>query len=294
MRTVAVGIDLGGTKLAAGRVAEGRIVQETTLTTPLAGADAIVEELVRAVTQVGGEGFPVGVAVAGQVDRATGTVLSAPNLPFAGFALGPELSRRLQVPVVIENDVAAAAMGEWMLLDPRPSVLAVLTVGTGIGGGVVVAGVPFRGAHGLAVEAGHVTAIPQGERCACGRRGCVEAYAGGRALLGRYRALAGTAAPDVETAEAVLELARRGDPVAVRVWDDAVTALGAAVRSMVLLFDPDAVAIGGGIVEGVPELRHAISGRVAESAWPGVTPPAVVELHRGAAVIGAASATLSR
>ena len=284
----AVGVDLGGTKLAAGRVADGRIETLAAEPTPAGGAAAILEAVVRLASRVGRPDLPVGLAVAGQVEPGSGTVLGAPNLPLAGVPVRTELARRLGVPVRTENDVTAAAVGQWLLLDPPPAVLAVITVGTGVGGGVVVDGRPFGGAHGLAVEAGHVVAVPGGERCACGRRGCVEAYAGGRALLRRYRSLAGETGNGAASAEAVLALARAGDPVAVRVWEDARRALEVLVRAVLLLFDPDVLALGGGVASGTPELRHAVAARAAEDAWPGATPPAVVELDSGAAVVGAA------
>ncbi len=284
----AVGVDLGGTKIAAGHVVDGRIASHATVPTPSEGPEAILEAVARAAAGAGTPGLPVGLAVAGQVDRATGTVLGAPNLPLGGVPAGELLARRLGTPVRLENDVTAAAVGQWHLLEPPPSVLAVVTVGTGVGGGVVSEGRPFTGAHGLAVEAGHVIAVPGGERCACGRRGCVEAYAGGRALLQRYRTLAGHCGDGVPSTEAVLSLARSGDPVAVRVWEEAQRAMDVLVRAMVLLFDPDVLALGGGVAAGVPELRHAVSSRVAEDAWPGTPPPVVMELDAGAAVVGAA------
>jgi glucokinase len=161
-------------------------------------------------------------------------------------------------------------------------------IGTGVGGGVVVDGQPFEGAHGLAVEAGHVVAVPGGERCACGRLGCVEAYAGGRALVRRYGALAGPGGSPARTAEEVVALARTGDPVAARVWADATASLTVLVRAIVLLFDPDVLARGGGVGGGVAELRHALAASAADDAWPGVPPPAVVELDSGAVMVGAA------
>jgi glucokinase len=287
----AVGLDVGGTKIEAARVRAGRVETDVRLATPSGESTEVLEAIANAASQVLREGLPVGVAVAGQVAEG-GTVLGSPNLPLAGVALGPELARRLGTRVVVDNDVRLAALGQWELLDPRPRVLAVMSIGTGIGTAVVKDGQAERGAHGLAGEGGHVTAVPDGEMCACGRRGCVEAYAGGRSLVRRYLAMGGD--PACSGAADVIRRAREGDRKAVWVWRDAVTALEVLLQSLVILFDPDVVAVGGGVASATPEVLHLLSHHLERAAWGSVPRPALVEMHPGAALIGAARSAINR
>lgn len=287
----AVGLDVGGTKIEAALVCAGRIEAKVRMATPSGEASEVLEALEHAASQVLQKGLPVGVAVAGQVTE-DGAVLGSPNLPLAGVALGPELGRRLGTRVVVDNDVRLAALGQWELLAPRPTVLAVISVGTGIGTAVVNDGRAEHGAHGLAGEGGHVTAVPDGEMCACGRRGCVEAYAGGRSLVRRYLAMGGD--PACADASDVIARAREGDPKAVWVWRDAVTALEVLLQSLVILFDPDVVAVGGGVAEGTPEVMHLLSHHLERVAWGSVPGPALVQMHAGATVIGAARSAVNR
>jgi glucokinase len=165
-----------------------------------------------------------------------------------------------------------------------------LYVGTGIGAGVVLNGEPLAGTHNLAAEAGHATFEPGGEVCACGRRGCFEAYAGGRSLARRTRRLlaqGGRGAAPVDAA-AVLALVRRGDPAAVAVWEEAVEAVRTLAWNLTVLFDPDALVLGGGVVRGAPELLDAVRRHVRDQAWSGFPPPEVAPGHPDAAVLGAA------
>ncbi len=284
----AVGVDLGGTKVEAGLVKDGQVEASVRAAVPQAGPDAILETVVEAVRRVHRPGLPVGVGVAGQVG-AGGVVLGAPNLPFRELPLARTLGRALGSEPVVENDARAAAFGQFQLLHPRPELLTVITVGTGVGSAVVAEGRPLRGTNGLAGEGGHLVAVQDGEPCACGRRGCVEAYAGGHSLVRRYRALAGASGSQVTTAAQILKLARSGERLAVRVWEDGVGALRVLLRALVLLFDPDVVALGGGVAAAAPELRDALRLYLErEAAWEQATPPAMVELQPGAAVVGAA------
>ncbi len=287
----AVGLDVGGTKIEAARVCAGRVEAKARMATPSGEATEVLEAIAHAASQVSREGLPVGVAVAGQVAE-DGTVLGSPNLPLAGVALGSELARRLGVAVVVDNDVRLAALGQWELLAPQPRVLAVMSLGTGIGTAVVRDGRAERGAHGLAGEGGHVMAVPDGEMCACGRRGCVEAYAGGKSLVRRYLAMEGD--PACAGASDVIARAREGDRKAVWVWRDAVTALELLLQSLVILFDPDVVAVGGGVAEAAPEVLHLLSHHLERAAWTSVPRPSLVEMHAGAAVIGAARSAVNR
>ncbi len=287
----AVGLDVGGTKIDAARVCAGRVEASVRVATPAGAAFEILEALTRAASEVLREGLPVGVAVAGQV-ADDGTVLGSPNLPLAGVELGRELARRLGAPVVVDNDVRLAALGQWELLEPRPKVLAVMSIGTGVGTGVVRDGRADSGAHGLAGEGGHVMAVPDGEMCACGRRGCVEAYAGGKSLVRRYLAMGGNPAC-TDTSE-VIARAREGDRKAVRVWRDAVTALEVLLQSLVILFDPDVVAVGGGVAEAAPEALQLLSHHLERATWSSAPRAALVKMQPDATVIGAARSVVNR
>ncbi|NOZ79657.1 MAG: ROK family protein, partial [Acidobacteria bacterium] len=183
----AVGVDAGGTKIAAARVSDGTIEALERRPTPVTSAAAVVDAIAAAVAEVHRPGLPIGVAIAGQVDRRAGVVLSSPNLPGCRVPIAAALQDRFAVPVLVDNDVTLAAFGELGQLDVTPAVLVSLFLGTGIGAGAVIGGVPLAGAHNLAAEAGHATFRPGGELCNCGREGCFEAYAGGLAILRRAR-----------------------------------------------------------------------------------------------------------
>lgn len=228
----ALGIDVGGTFAKLALVARsGKVLRSTQLPTePRAGAAAFVKR-VKAATQGWSYGR-VGLALAGGVDHDKGTLLFVPNLPgWTGF----RFKRAFGVPTVVENDANAAA---WAAARGRRSAV-VITLGTGVGGGIIIDGRLWRGATGSAAEIGHMVIEVGGEICNCGRHGCLEAYCGTAGI----QRLAGSRVAPKELADA----ARKGDPAALDVWEQVGTRLGEGIANLVLLLNPEAVYVLGGV-----------------------------------------------
>ena len=252
---------MGGTKIAAGVVTpEGTIVEETRYPTP-ASPKRLVESIARAVLEVK-EGVEVGgacLAVAGLILSQENRVVFSPNLhAVEGIPLKDELEPRIGVPLTVENDANAAAWGEFRFgAGSEVDHLVFVTLGTGVGGGVISHGVLLRGAHGAGGELGHVTIQATGPRCACGNRGCLEALASGTAISRRARELASEkpnsalgrlAAERKILGEDVTRLAREGDELALSVLEEAGRWLGIGLAGFVNIFNPEVVAVGGGVV----------------------------------------------
>jgi len=295
----AVGVDVGGTKITAARVAGDRVEAVARVPTPLTGADELCEAVAEVVGRVHSTGLPVGVGVAGQVDSRRGVVRSSPNLPVEDLRLADALRGRLGVPVVIDNDVRLAAQGEWLVTGAGPQVLLALYLGTGIGAGAVIGGRPLSGANNVAMEAGHMVFRPGGEPCGCGRRGCFEAYAGGRAIVdralrdsdqGARRRLAELAGDDPSgvTPATVAAAAAAGHEAALATWSEAEEAIATLAWNLVVLLDPGVVVLGGGVAAGVPSLVSTIRTRLASSAWPELPTAAVQAADPRAPLVGAA------
>ena len=252
---------MGGTKIAAGVVTpEGTIVEETRYPTP-ASPKRLVESIARAVLEVK-EGVEVGgacLAVAGLILSQENRVVFSPNLhAVEGIPLKDELEPRIGVPLTVENDANAAAWGEFRFgAGSEVDHLVFVTLGTGVGGGVISHGVLLRGAQGAGGELGHVTIQATGPRCACGNRGCLEALASGTAISRRARELASEkpnsalgrlAAERKILGEDVTRLAREGDELALSVLEEAGRWLGIGLAGFVNIFNPEVVAVGGGVV----------------------------------------------
>jgi glucokinase len=260
------GVDVGGTKIAAGVVdEEGNLLARARHESPAGDPTAIentIAELVRALsTDHAVEA--VGVGAAGFIDSERSTVLFAPNLAWRDEPLKADLERLVGLPVVIENDANAAAWGEFMFgAGADVDDLLLVTVGTGVGGGIVLDGKLHRGAFGVAAEIGHMRVVPNGRRCGCGNLGCWEQYASGTALVRDARE---RLASDLEGGERLLELAegdldrldgpmvskaaKEGDPLAVDLLADLGRWLGEGIASLAAVLDPGAVVIGGGVSE---------------------------------------------
>jgi glucokinase len=291
-----LGIDLGGTTTVLAVVeAQNRLAWEREFPTRAeAGAADVVGRVVRAAREARRERpfAAVGAAAAAQVDFRTGILVASPNLEFENYPLRAELERELEMPAVVENDVNAAAYAEYLAADaPREPLLAVF-VGTGIGGGLVADGEIFHGADGYAAEIGHVPVVAEGgEPCGCGRHGCVEAYAGGAAILRRAAARRGGGAT-FEDVGAVARAAKAGDAGCRAVLEEAAAFLGMALAAAVNLLNPGTLVIGGGVARGWPALPERALARMRVSALsPALaslaTRPAL--LDRRAGVIGAAA-----
>lgn len=264
-----IGVDVGGTKIAAGVVdAGGRIRRKMRISTPAMTAESVEDGIVQAVMELvalelaaGNRVVAVGVAAPGFVDAQRSTLRFTPNLPMTDRPLRATLGSRIGLPVVVENDASAAAWGEFRFGGGRGvNDVVLLTVGTGLGGGVVLDGRLFRGAFGLAGEFGHVRIVPCGLPCGCGNRGCWEQYASGRALIRQAQELV---RDDRERATRLLELAggdpqeiegtmitqaaREGDPAAGDLLIELGRWLGEGIADIADVLDPAAVVIGGGV-----------------------------------------------
>jgi glucokinase len=239
---------------------EGKVLKETRYPTP-SSPERLVESIARAVVEVK-DGFEVGgacLAVAGLILSQENKVIFSPNLhAVEGIPLKDALEPRIGMPLTVENDANAAAWGEFRFGAGRDvDHLVFVTLGTGVGGGVISHDVLLRGAQGSGGELGHVTIHATGPRCACGNRGCLEALASGTAISRRARELASEkpnsalghlAAERKILGEDVTRLAREGDEVALSVLEEAGRWLGIGLAGFVNIFNPEVIAVGGGVM----------------------------------------------
>jgi glucokinase len=255
----AIGVDVGGTKIAAAVVTtEGEILNEVRY--PSAGPkERLLSSIARSVNEVR-DGFEVGgvcLAVPGTVSTVENKIIDAPNLhAIEGIPLKDELEERTDLMTTVENDANAAAWGEYRFgAGSEVSHLIFITLGTGVGGGVISHGVLLRGAQGAGGEMGHITIQATGPRCGCGNHGCLEALASGTAIARRARevasekpnsALGRLAVERAVLGEDVAELARQGDEAAISVLHETGVWLGIGLAGFVNIFNPEVIAIGGG------------------------------------------------
>lgn len=310
-----VGVDIGGTKVAAGLVDEqgtvlARVRRDTPSTSP-AGVEDVVADCVTALCEHG-EPVAVGIGAAGFVDRTNGAVLFAPNLAWRDEPLREAMQRRLGLPVVVENDGNAAAWAEYRFGAGRgEDHLVLVTVGTGIGGGIVLDGRLYRGRWGIAAEFGHVTVVDGGRLCGCGQRGCWEQYCSGRALVDRARHVAdvlpadaaallhrGGGRPEGITARDVTAAAQDGDPVAADCLARTATWLGRGLADLAAVLDPGRFVVGGGVAEAGELLLAPARAAYAERLTGGRFRPHAEIVPAGlgneAGLVGAADLARSR
>ncbi len=304
-----VGIDLGGTNLRAGLVdASGRILErEARPTRAERGPAAVIDEiaaLAASVARGGRAAEGIGVGSPGPLDAETGVVFDAPNLAgWRNVPLKRELEARTGLPVRVENDANAAAFGEaWLGAGRGARILVCVTLGTGIGGGIVADGAIVRGTSGVAGEIGHVTIDPGGPLCGCGNRGCVEAFASAtavvRAARERIRAGERSALPDDPglDAAAIAAAARSGDPLAVSVLGGAGTHLGLAASIIAHLLNPDRIVFSGGLAGAGPCLFGPLIAELERRTFPRARAAltiALAGLGDDAGLVGAARAFLA-
>ena len=265
--SLTIGIDVGGTKVLGGVVDEsGKVLTTARKDTPRQGGSALTQTIADVAKELLQQHSvaSVGVSAAGFVSSDRKTMLATPNIAdWNGVDLDHHLTQLIGLPVVIENDANAAAWGEAKFgAGKNQNHMMMLTVGTGIGGGIVVNGALYRGAFGIAAEFGHMRVVPDGHICGCGARGCFEQYASGNALL-RHAREAINASPEVArnllsrgdgtvaglTGQAITEAARDGDAVAVAAFNTTGQWLGAGIASLAVLLDPACVVIGGGVID---------------------------------------------
>jgi len=265
-----IGVDVGGTKVAAGVVDdEGRILVRRQQPTPSTSAQetaTVIAELVDAL-RTDHNVTGVGIGAAGFVDADRSTVLFAPNLAWRDEPLRQEVADKVALPVVVENDANAMAWGEFRFGAGRgEGIMVAVTVGTGIGGGIVLDGRLFRGRWGIGTEVGHLRVVPDGRPCGCGNRGCWEQYASGRALTRAARELAssrpddaarmlelGSGGPDGIDGPEITTAAREGDPAAVECFTTVGRWLGQGLADLAAVLDPGRFVVGGGVI-GAGEL----------------------------------------
>ncbi|MGV0397953.1 ROK family protein [Corynebacterium suicordis] len=259
-----IGIDIGGTNLRAAVINQAGVVldMEQLPTPPSSGAlETAVEAVVDKLTARHPQVAAVGLAIAGFVDENQETVRFAPHLPWRGSNVKQNMSKRLGLPVTVEHDANSAAWGEHFFGAAKETKTWVLcALGTGIGGAIMMNGDIYRGAYGVAPEFGHLTVMPNGRRCPCGKRGCLERYCSGSALpltaqdliaMGRYpeSRLAQEYGnhPEEITGRVVVNMAREGDPLALAVIKDMATWLGRGLAMVQDILDPELIVLGGGV-----------------------------------------------
>lgn len=311
-------LDIGGTKLAAGVVTpDGALLASVREPTALGdGPRRIVDRLVELGAKVTSEAglttgdlAAVGVGCGGPLDVERGIVQDPPNLPgWTDVPLVAWLRGAFGRPVYLDNDANAAALAEHRWGAGRGcGSIVYLTISTGIGGGVVIGDELLRGANGNAAEIGHMSVAIDGWPCVCGRRGCLEAFASGTNIARRAREAveAGEASGMTElagstgsiTAQTVAEAARRGDPLARRIWDETTMVLGAGLANVLNVFNPSRIILGGGVTHAgellfEPVRRAALSQTLGPQAEVADIVPA--ELGETIGIHGAAAVALAR
>lgn len=306
----AIGVDVGGSKILAVRTArDGGILDRNEAATPADDEEATMARMVEAAGGLmTGEVVAVGVGAAGIVDVAHGVLRYAPNLAWRDLPIAERMGSALGVPCQLDNDANVAAYAEFRFGAGRGyRHLLLVTVGTGIGGGIIADGRLFRGAHGFAAEIGHIVVEPLGPVCGCGNHGCWETVASGSAIgrLGREAArddpgsvLARLAAGDPEavTGANVTRAALEGDPTAVEILGVAGTRLGIGIAGLVNVLDPEVVVVGGGAIAAgdllLEPARVAFRDTVEGPAWRPTVPIVAAQLGPDAGAVGAAALAL--
>jgi glucokinase len=263
---LSVGVDIGGTKTAAVVIdRRGTILERYRTATDVGSAGVlgtateVVDVLAAATGRRPSDFESIGVGIPGRVDPRTGIVTHAVHLALENLALGPLLTDRFTVPVRVENDVNAAAVGAFHLLDMDPGLsMAYLNFGTGVAAGIVREGALWRGSGGNAGEVGHIPIDPLGPVCVCGQRGCLEMSASGSAVARLWP----TDHP--RPVQDLMDTARAGDERAGPVWNGLIDGMASAVRILVLSVDVDVVVLGGGLVSVGEPLLAAVRQRLAE------------------------------
>ena len=273
---VILGIDLGGTKSAALVLREdGAVVRRVAAPTPSdANAEELFAFLVDLAQQIRGPEalMGVGVSAGAPADAAHGLVFAAPNLPgwgSAGFPLAARLSEALALPVQIENDADATALAEWRFgAGQGTQNMAFLTVGTGIGSGLILNNALHRGRRGAGGEIGHIAVVPNGRPCSCGLRGCLEAYASGPSVtrIAQENGWRGEA-----SGRAVVEGARAGDAACLAALNQAAELLGQALATLAMLLDLERIVLGTLAVHAADLLLPKIHTTLQNHAWPRLT-----------------------
>ncbi|MFH5832683.1 ROK family protein [Halalkalibaculum sp. DA384] len=309
----AIGIDVGGTKIEAALVDEkGQIHERMLIETDVPHGYAAVKKQIISLVETlinnhkGAPPVGVGIGVAGQIDKGKGLVKYAPNLNWENAPIKSDLQNKLQLPVIVLNDVRAITWGEWLYgAGKNCDHLVCIFIGTGIGGGIVSNGKMLEGASNTAGEIGHMTVDMHGLACHCGNRGCLEALAGSWALA---RDAAEAIQKDPESGSLILEQAggeiqnikakhvieayHKNDERARQLVNRVADALGAGLAGLTNILNPERIIVGGGVPEHLPGLLSMVEKRVHERALKAATESLAIvpaQLHGDSGVIGAAS-----
>jgi glucokinase len=304
-----IGVDVGGTKVAAGVVDErGRILEKLKRSTPAASPEHTAEVIGDVVIELLGRHavVAVGIGAAGFVEETRSTVLFAPNLAWRDEPVQKRIEDRIGMQVLVENDANAAAWAEVILGAARGHQDAMLiTVGTGIGGGIVINGELYRGRWGAAGEPGHYRVVPHGRLCGCGNRGCWEQYASGSALVAEAREFArrspgaaarllqlGGGTPEGISGPEITLAAREGDEAALRCFDIIGRWLGEGLADLAAILDPSCFVIGGGVSDAgdllVGPAREAFENGLTGRHYRQLAEIRLAQLGADAGLIGAA------
>ncbi|MEW2358965.1 ROK family glucokinase [Spirillospora sp. NPDC029432] len=308
--TLTIGVDVGGTKVAAGVVDDrGRILEKVRRPTPSTDPEetaSVIAEVVDLLKGKYADVAAVGLGSAGFVDQTRSTVLFAPNLAWRDEPIKKKVESLVGLPVVVENDGNATAWGEARFGAGRDhDFIVLITLGTGIGGGIIIGGELYRGRFGIGAEVGHFRVVPDGRRCGCGNRGCWEQYASGNALVHEARELArvapamagrllelGDGRPEGISGPEVSQAAREGDPAALECFRTVAQWAGQGMADLTAVLDPGAFIIGGGLSDAGDLLlepartafENALTGR-GHRPLPDIR---IAELGSAAGIVGAA------
>lgn len=325
-----IGVDMGGTNIKAGVVTlDGKVIARRRVSTNvIAGKEAVIHRVVEVIGSLLQEVnlssrdiVAVGIGAAGLFDIRKGLVLTSPNFPgWENFPLREKVSTELEnvwegwvdgdsprrVPVVVDNDATAAAVGEKLFgVGRNVSSLVLFTLGTGVGGGIILDGKPWRGRHGGAGELGHMTIEPAGPLCKCGNRGCLEALSSASAVARdiRERVISGMMSSVLQRVELLDEIdgkviadaAEEGDVLAREALERAGRYLGIGIANVVNIFDPDMVVVGGGLSGAGDLIMEPAREEFRKRSFPGTARTVEIVLAglgQDAGVVGAAACAL--
>lgn len=307
--SLTIGVDVGGTKIAAGLVDEqGNILKRTRKPTVAADSAHVLQTITDAIAEVreGADVSAVGLGAAGFVDAHRQNMIFSPNLAWRNEPLAEQVSKRVGLPVIVENDANAAAWAEYRFGAANGHRSAVVvTVGTGIGGGIIIDGKLLRGSSGFGAEIGHMNMVPNGELCGCGLRGCWEMYSSGGALLRAARRLAtdqpekctlmldlAGGDPGAITGMIITNAANGGCAGAIEAFREIGTWLGQGLADLSAILDPDIFVLAGGVSEAgdflAAPVREAYELRLTARAYRPLPPIELATLGNDAGLVGAA------
>lgn len=309
---VRIGVDLGGTNIAVGVVSEsGMILSEASVKTlPKRPYQEVIRDMgqciLKAIKKAGvslDDVISVGVGVPGIADARTGRVIFCPNIFWTDVPLRDELKQYIDKPIYIDNDATVAGFAESVAgVSKGCDNCVFLTLGTGLGGGIVLNGRPYSGAHGIGSEIGHMIIIADGEECNCGSRGCSEKYCSATAIIRMAKEACRNAPdslilkkasgdPNRINAKLVIDAAKENDPTAKKVFDDYVKYLSITIANLIQYMDPEMIVLGGGVSHAGAFLLDAVRAKVPTYLIYKTLPHARIELAalgNEAGIIGAA------